>query len=339
MKKTRIIDVATHAGVSKSTVSQFLNGRFGHMSAQTKIKIEAAVKELNYVPNPIARSLKVVKTKTIGVVVRDITGFYTSRVMRGIDDYCKQHNYNVMIYNSDFDAESEKQALLSLQQMCVDGIIIASSGLNSELINQFVANGTPVVQFQLEYPNCQSSIVLSDYQQAAFQATEHLIEMGHQRICFVAQKSFNSDSRKARYEGYVQALNKHGMTENADLILYWDREKGFEQDPAQLLQQSVAPTAFFSQHLAITIELLQTFNRVNIEIPEQASVLGFDEIPMVELFKVPITVLRQDAHKIGSESAKLAIEFIEGKHETMQRTIVPCQLIKRDSVRDINRSN
>ncbi|WP_413700108.1 LacI family DNA-binding transcriptional regulator [Psychromonas sp. KJ10-10] len=90
MSKIRIIDVATLANVSKSTVSQYLNGRFGHMSTQTKERIRDAVETLNYIPNPIARSLKSDKTKTIGVIVRDITGFNTSRILRGIDDFCKK---------------------------------------------------------------------------------------------------------------------------------------------------------------------------------------------------------------------------------------------------------
>ncbi|MEZ8823999.1 LacI family DNA-binding transcriptional regulator [Vibrio amylolyticus] len=335
MKKVRIVDVATHAGVSKSTVSQYLNGRFGHMSAETKQKIKSAIETLNYVPNPIARSLKVEKTKTIGVVVRDVAGYNTSRVLRGIDDYCKKHDYNVLIYNSDFNAEAEKRALLSLQQMCVDGIIITSSGLNSELINQFIQNKMPVVQFQLEYTDCQSHIVLSDYQQAAFQATEYLIELGHKRIAFFAQEFGSSFSRKARYQGYLDALDKHGIKAERDLMQLWDRENGFQRSPIDLIHGKNPPTAIFTQHLAITADLLMVLNKAEIEIPKKVSVLGFDEIPMVDLFKVPITAIKQDAYQIGVETAKLAIEAIMGKHDDLQRSIVPCSLIKRDSCQKV----
>ncbi|MFI3276642.1 LacI family DNA-binding transcriptional regulator [Vibrio sp.] len=331
MKKVRIVDVATHAGVSKSTVSQYLNGRFGHMSADTKQKIKAAIETLNYVPNPIARSLKVEKTKTIGVVVRDVAGYNTSRVLRGIDDYCKKHDYNVLIYNSDFDAEAEKRALLSLQQMCVDGIIITSSGLNSELINQFIQNKLPVVQFQLEYTNYQSHIVLSDYRLAAFQATEYLIELGHKNIAFFAQEFGTSYSRKARYQGYLDALEKHGIEANNDLMQFWDREDGFQHPPIDFIRGEHSPTAIFTQHLAITTDLLLALNKANVSIPDEVSVLGFDEIPMVELFKVPISTIKQDAYQIGSETAKLTIEAIMGKHDDLQRNIVPCTLVKRES--------
>ncbi|MGR5144450.1 LacI family DNA-binding transcriptional regulator [Photobacterium sp. DNB23_23_1] len=331
MKKVRIVDVATHAGVSKSTVSQYLNGRFGHMSAETKQKIKSSIEDLNYVPNPIARSLKVEKTKTIGVVVRDIAGYNTSRVLRGVDDYCKKHDYNVLIYNSDFDAEAEKRALISLKQMCVDGIIITSSGLNSDLINEFMRAGMPVVQFQLEYPGCQSHVVLSDYQDAAFVATEHLIQLGHKRICFMAQAFNESRSRQARYQGYLDAMSMHGLEAYSDHLQFWDREKGFENNPVDLIQGSGSPTAIFSQHLAITTDLLKELNAADINIPQQVSILGFDEIPMVELFKVPVTVIRQDAYQIGTATAKLSIEAILGHHDSLQRVIVPSTLVKRDS--------
>ncbi|MFA0086828.1 LacI family DNA-binding transcriptional regulator [Vibrio sp. 10N.261.51.F12] len=335
MKKVRIIDVATHASVSKSTVSQYLNGRFGHMSAGTKQKIKSSIEELNYVPNPIARSLKVEKTKTIGVVVRDIAGYNTSRVLRGIDDFCKSNGYNVLIYNSDFDGEAEKRALLSLKQMCVDAIIITSSGLNSELINQFIGGGMPVVQFQLEHPDCQSHIVLSDYREAAFNATEHLLLLGHKRICFMTQEFESSLSRNARFQGYSNALAKHGIEPDNELIQFWDRETGFRHSPVSLIQGPDAPSAIFTQHLAITADLLQSLNSAGIHIPQQVSIIGFDEIPMVELFKVPITVIKQDAYLIGKETAKLAVESSEGKHKEFQRTVVACSIVERDSCRAV----
>ncbi|KII75992.1 LacI family DNA-binding transcriptional regulator [Vibrio renipiscarius] len=336
MKKIRIIDVANHASVSKSTVSQYLNGRYGHMSLSTKQKIQDAIKELNYVPNAIARSLKSEKTKTVGVVVRDIAGYNTSHVIRGIDDYCKQNNYNVLIYNSDFDANVEQRALLALQQMCVDGIIITSSGLNSNLINEFMANGMPVIQFQLEYEDCPGHIVVSDYKEAAFQATEHLINLGHQRICFVAQEFSQSYSRQARYQGYLGALNKYGIQVETQSVLHWSREEGFAKNPLTLIADDKGPTAFFSQHLAITTDLLKLFNAENVVIPEDVSLLGFDEIPMVELFKVPVSVIKQDAYQIGYESGKLALEAIQAQHTQLQRIVVPCTLISRASCKNLS---
>jgi DNA-binding LacI/PurR family transcriptional regulator len=333
MTKIKIVDVATHAGVSKSTVSQYLNGRFGHMSTATKERIRSAVEELNYVPNPIARSLKSDKTKTIGVIVRDITGFNTSRILRGIDDYCKKAGYNVLIYNTDFDAEVERRSLVTLKQMCVDGIIITSSGKNADLINQYIDLQYPVVQFQLEYNDCQSNIVLSDFRQAAQNATEYLIGLGHKRICFMTQVFEGSLSRTERYQGYVDALKAHNILYDESLIQYWDRDAGFMHSPVQLLEKPNAPTAFFTQHLAITTDLLKLFNQQQIEVPDRASILGYDEIPMVEMFKVPVTVVQQDSYNIGFESAKLLLADLNqsDKPKQTQKVIVPCQLVIRDS--------
>ena len=331
MRKVTIIDVATKAGISKSTVSQYLNGRFSHMSKETKARIKSAIEELNYIPNPIARSLKTDKTKSIGVIVRDITGFNTSKVIRGIDDYCKKYGYNVLIYNTDFNPEIEAQSLATLKQLCVDGIIITSTGKNMHLIEQYVQNNFPLVQFQLEYNQFETNIVLSDYKDAAFKATEYLIQLGHNRICFLTQKFEQYQSRNERYQGYVSALKQYGIPIDEKLIHFWSREQGFAYSPSTIMQSSAAPTAFFTQHLAITTDLLKDLDRNNISIPNEVSVVGFDEIPMVEHFKVPITVIKQSPYKIGEESARLLINSLENKVIETSKIIVPCTLIKRQS--------
>ncbi|WP_086981045.1 LacI family DNA-binding transcriptional regulator [Vibrio aphrogenes] len=332
MTKIRIIDVANYANVSKSTVSQYLNGRFGHMSEKTKEKIKNAISELNYVPNPIARSLKSDKTKTIGVIVRDISGFNTSRILRGIDDYCKQQGYNVLIYNTDFDEKIEKQSLIALKQMCVDGIIITSTGKNNELLNEYMASGFPVVQFQLEYQDTQSPIVVSDYQESARKATEYLISLGHQRIGFITQDFESSLSRQQRFQGYQQALEANQIPLDDKLIVYWQRSRGFAvNDMKTWLQGEEAPTAIFTQHLAITSEILKLFDRYQIEIPTDISLVGFDEIPMVDLLKVPVTAVQQNSYQIGCESAKLLLANIHDEKPKVEKVVVPSEWVIRQS--------
>jgi len=331
MKKIKIVDVAEHAGVSKSTVSQFLSGRFNYMSEKTRTRIESAIKDLNYVPNPIARSLKTDQTKTIGVIVRDITGYETSHALRGIDDFCKNSEYNVLIYNTDFNAETELRALQSLKSMRVDGIIIASSGKNLDIISQYINSGFPIVQFQLEYEQCHSNIVLSDYRKAAFEATEYLIKLGHVRICFATQEFEGIRSREDRYQGYRAALAKYEIQEDEQLIQYWDRGDGFRTPLSDVMASPVAPTAIFSQHLAVTIEVIKALKQLSIEIPTDISLLGFDEIPMVDLFKVPVTVVKQDPYSMGKESAKLLLASITKVTAEPQKITIPCELVERQS--------
>ena len=333
MTKPRIIDVANQAGVSKSTVSQYLSGRFGHMSLQTKEKIRLAIAELDYIPNPIARSLKSDKTKTIGVIVRDISGFNTSRILRGIDDFCKKNGYNVLIYNTDFDEVIERHSLITLKQLRVDGIIITSTGKNTDLIHEYLATGFPIVQFQLEYEHCHSNIVLSDYRGAAQKATEYLIKLGHQRIAFLTQPFAGNLSRTERYQGYCDALVTHNIQYDEHLIQYWRRDSGFQLLPSEVLAKDNPPTAFFAQHLAITTDLLKQLHQSDIQIPQQVSVIGFDEIPMVEMFKVPVTALQQNPYKLGEESAKLLLDNLLTKEINLEfkKVIVPCDLVIRDS--------
>jgi len=331
MKKITIVDVAKHAEVSKSTVSQFLSGRFNYMSEKTRTRIEDAIKTLNYVPNSIARSLKTDKTKTIGVIVRDITGYETSRALRGIDDFCKNSEYNVLIYNTDFDASSEARALQSLTAMHVDGLVIASSGKNLDLIDSCINSNLPLVQFQLEYDQCHSNIVISDYRAGAFQATEYLILQGHKRICFITQEFAGTHSREERYQGYIEALTKHGIEKDDELIQYWDRSYGFHTPLSKILSSSNAPTAIFAQHLAITIDVIKALKTLNLNIPTDISLLGFDEIPMVEHFKVPVTVIKQDPYRVGFESAKLLLANINQEMSEAQKITIPCELVERES--------
>lgn len=331
MAKIKIKDVAQHAGVSKSTISQYLNGRFDYMSKETKTRVESSIKTLNYIPNAIARSLKTNKTKTIGVIVRDISGYYTSRTLRGIDDFCKSSEYNIIIYNTDFDPETEARSLQSLQQLGVDGIIIASSGMTNELIDEFNKNDCPVVQFQLEYENCNTSIVVSDYQKAAFEATEYLIKLGHTRICFLSQNFQKVKSRHDRYQGYIAALNKYNISVDEQLIQYWDRENGFQQSIKDMLDLPLPPSAFFTQHLAITTDFLNEINQLKIKMPDELSLVGFDDLPMADFFKVPVTVIKQDPYKVGAESAKLLLTNIKNKTNNIQKITVPCSFEKRMS--------
>lgn len=335
MPKIKLIDVAERAGVSKSTVSQYLNGRFDYMSEKTKERIREAVSELGYVPNLIARSLKMDKTKTIGVIVRDITGYYSSRTIRGIDDFCKENGYKVLIYNSDFDSETEASSLEALYQIRVDGIIIASSGKNTELINKYIAKGLPIVHFQLEHDGTEQKSIISDYRQAAYEATEYLIKLGHQRIGFFTQDFKNVKSRAERYQGYAEALQQYDIPLDAELVYYWQRNKGFEQSPSQLLSRDNAPTVFFAQHLAITTDLLKDLNQAKISIPDDVSLLGFDDIPMAEFFKVPITVIKQEPYKIGAEAAKVLLDNINVTDQSPQRIMISCTLEERSSCRKL----
>lgn len=330
-----MIDVAVEADVSKSTVSQFLSGRFEYMSKDTRARIEKAIEDLNYVPNNIARSLKTNKTKTIGVIVRDVAGSYTSQSIRGMDDYCKSQGYNMIIYNTDFDSGAEARAIKSLKILNVDGLIISSSGSNNALIREISEQDIPVVQFQIEHEEGKKSLVISDIKKAAFDATEYLIKLGHKRICLVTQEFKTVKSRKAGFLGYSEALTKYNIPVDEQLIQYWERGEGLAVSSSELLKLDNPPTAFFPQHLAISIDLLKDLNKANIRIPEDVSFISLDELPMADFLRVPITVMRQESYDVGKCAAKEAINRIQNSNTEAQEIIIPCELIERSSCKSL----
>lgn len=331
MKKIRILDVAEHAGVSKSTISHYLNGRFARMSFETRERITKTIEELNYTPSHIARSLKSNTTKTIGVIVRDLTGHFTSKVLRGIDDYCKELKYDVLIYNTDYDPETEKQSLNKLRQLRVDGVIIASSGKNSDVITKEIKAGFPVVMMHLEYADLDASIVVADNRQGAFDATEHLIKHGHKRIALYTLDYEASLSRQNRIKGYKEAMEKYGLPVDPSLIQVWNREKGLSVPVEDVLNMDNPPTAFVALYLAMTRLLLKEFKKLDVNIPTDVSLVAFDEVPMVEHFKVPVTVITQNPHEMGVAAAKMVIESIVTEDTRIKRSVQPCVLIERES--------
>jgi len=336
MKQVKLVDVAKEAGVSASTVSQYLSGRYKHMSKATKDKIERVIEEMNYVPNSIARSLKTDKTHMIGVIVFSIDGFYTSKVVRAIDDYCKKHHYNMLIYNTDYDPELEKKSINILKMLRVDGIIIASSGHNNAMLREENLNGIPIVQMYMEFDDLEISTVVSNYKEAAFEATEYLINLGHEDIAVISQEYAHIRSRHNRILGYEEALQKHDIPVNKDAIYIWHRDKDINQVFETLWNKPKLPTAIFSMNESSTTALMRFLASKKVRVPEDISIIGFDQLPAVDLMKTPVTIIEQPTYAIGEKTAELLLSKIHNKgKKTNEHLVLPCNLQLRDSVRKL----
>ncbi|WP_321330064.1 LacI family DNA-binding transcriptional regulator [uncultured Ilyobacter sp.] len=339
MKRVKMSDVARKAGVSLSTVSQYMNCRYEYMSGETKDKIKSVMAELNYVPNSIARSLATAKTKTIGVIVGNITGYFTSSVVRGVEDYCKKNGFSIIIYNTDHDIELEQNSINILKMLRVDGILIVPSGKNNQLINKESISGMPIVQMYMEYDDLNISTVISNYRESAYDATEYFINLGHKNIAVITQEYENTRSRFNRILGYKDALINNGLSFREDSIHIWDLSSDMNVLFEKIVKSKNFPTAIFVMHSAITINLLKYFKLKNINIPEDFSIIGFDEIPNADLMKTPITVVKQPTYEIGEKSAKLLLEKINSTDEVKnKKIIIPCQLKIRESCKKHNKT-
>lgn len=335
MSRVKLIDVADRAGVSKSTVSQYLNGRFEYMSVDTKERIEAAVKELGYIPNPIARSLKTQKTSIIGVLVDDMTGPITSKIIRGIDDYCKKMNYNILIHNTDNQVDNERRSIEILKNFGVDGMIISSTGKNNDLINKSDQSGTPIVHINRSYEDLSVNTVLSDFYHGAKEAIEYVLSLGHTRVGILTRPYEGVPSRKSRIDGCLDTLKDKGITIDKRLIGVVERVENIGEIYKELINQEEPPTVIFSLYSRISIPLLDYLNSERVEIPNEISIIAFDDLPMSHLFKAPLTVINQQSYTLGTESAKLLLEKIKTPKKEMENITTPCKLIIRESCKKV----
>lgn len=338
MSQVKLIDVAKKAGVSKSTASQFLNGRYEYMSDATRKRLETTVEELGFVPNQLARSLKTKKTNTIGVMVNSINGPTTSSVIRGIDDHLKKQGYNVLIYNTDYNKATELTALSSLESLSADGLIITSSGLISPLLNDETKLGMPVVHIHRTFADLKANTVLSDFHDGAYQGTDYLIQLGHQRIAIITRAYDQIPSRQLRVDGYLKALTDNALSIDSALIHIANNEQEAGPIVEKLMALPNPPTAIFTMYAKITKGLLYHCNNNAIDIPNDLSVIGFDDLPMATLFKTPLTVVNQSSYDLGVESAKLLLNKIIHPDVPQVDVVLPCHLIIRDSCKQTHTS-
>lgn len=336
MKKVKLIDVANKAGVSKSTASQYLNGRYEYMSEKTRERIRLAVEELNFTPNSIARSLKTQKTHTIGVIVNSIIGVITSYTIRGIDDYFKKNGYNVLIYNTDYSADAELKSLDTLKSLNADGLIITSSGHINDRLMAEDAGGLPVVHINRDFEGLNVNKVMSDYHQGSYDATRHLIDMGHRHIAVLTNPYENIPSRIRRLDGFRDAMSDHGLTVDDNQICVIDDTLDVAKAYNRLLSSDTPPTVIFSMFSQITVQLLSLLQERETNIPEEMSVICFDDFPLAHLFKTPVTAVDQSAYALGEATAKRLLEIINGDQTEKKMTLLPCNLVIRDSCSKLN---
>lgn len=333
MAKVRIIDVAQKAGVSKSTVSQFLNKRYEFMSEDTRKRIAQAVKELGFQPNAVARSLKMKKTNTVGIVVANVLHPFSTAVSRGVEDYCQERGYNVILCNADDNPEKEKAYIEMLQMKQADGIIIAPTGANNDLLKKDINRGFPIVVFDRKFDELNTDLVYSDNRKGTYMAIEHLIQLGHKRIALISTKGPNISTRSERIEGYYDVLNKYGIDVDEQLIICLSKNESDEKLES-LWSLENPPTAVFTTNDLMTIKVLTFLREKSINIPGEVAVIGFDDLPMAHLLASPLTVVAQPTYEIGVRAAELLLQNIESDENQYQRYvqhIYPCQLIIRES--------
>ncbi|MGJ9459610.1 LacI family DNA-binding transcriptional regulator [Oceanobacillus sp. CF4.6] len=312
MKTVTIGDVAKRAGVSKSTVSQYLNGRYEYMAVETKERIKKIIAELDYNPNKIARSLKQKKTTTIGVILANILYSFNTKVMRAIEDICNESGYHVIICNADDNPEKEKRYIEMLLSKQVDGIIAMPTSSNIELYQKLWKRNFPLVFIDRILPDMKVSTMLLDNEKATKLCVGELAGNGYEKIAIMTMTPATSTPRRERLVGYKKAVEEYGVYTNGDYVIA-SPIKEMQIRLENLMESQNRPEALIATNDLTLMEILKYVRVNNLKVPEDLALIGIDEISFADIYTPSLSTIAQPTFEIGAGAAELLIEKINGK--------------------------
>ncbi|WP_064613636.1 LacI family DNA-binding transcriptional regulator [Streptobacillus moniliformis] len=337
MKKT-IIEVAKHAGVSKTTISRYLNGKYEFMSADTRERIAKSIKELDYVPNGMARSLKNKQSKIIGCMIADIGNQFSSYIFKGISEICQKNGYRVLVTEISNNEEDEIEAIESLISYNIDGLIINTSGSNDDyLINLVKDKKIPVVlaDRSIHQRNIIDTVTINNHD-ITCEAMRHIYANGYEEVAFFSYELSNN-IRELRHSAYVESLeNIFGIKED---ITYIYEEKDEEKLRVKILNffnRNNKRKAIFCMNGKVLLEVLQSIKKLGFDIEDDdIGMCSFDDWGWAELVnKEGVTTISQESYKCGVKCAELMLERIKNMEKPIEYIELPARLIQRGSTKN-----
>jgi LacI family transcriptional regulator len=324
-----IDDVATLAGVSTATVSRVLN-KTAKVSSKTEKRVQRAMEKLGYRPNKFARGLAGGSSDSIGVVVPDIASTFFGTLIKGVESAAREHGVQVMIASGNESAEDERRAFESLEQHQCDARIIFFTSHELQHIESMTRD-PHVVVIGRYFPELAERCVYLNDVQGGIVATEHLIEQGHRQIAHLYHNYNDADTR---WLGYRQALDRAGIAFDPDLtitVTETDADSGYRAT-ARLLTRGKPFTAIFAFNDRMAMGCIAALRHHNLRVPEDVSVIGFDDIEMARYFWPPLTTVHQPIFEMAHSAGLIAIGLMKGEpREEVQRKFEPT-LVTRDSV-------
>jgi len=334
-----VLDVAKRAGVAPITVSRVINNS-GYISLATRERVESAVKELGYVPNTIARGLRSKRTHTLALIVTDITNPYFTLMARGVEDVAGASNYTVVYCNTDESEVKEEKYANILAQKQVDGVLLVPACGNADTVKFLQSKDISVVVLDRRVAEVKTDSVRSDSEQGANLLVKLLVELGHKQIAIITGPKDVSTAGD-RVTGYQHALRDAGLLENQSIYYgEFNQHSGYEIT-MRAMAQSPRPTAIFGANNFIMIGVIKALRELKLNVPDDVSVVGFDDFPESMLVKPFFTAAAQSAYEMGRLAAEILLKRITGElSEEYQEHILPTEIIVRESSSiNRNRSN
>ncbi|WP_025682076.1 LacI family DNA-binding transcriptional regulator [Paenibacillus maysiensis] len=329
-----IKDVAQKANVSIATVSRVLHNLGGY-SDKTKQKVDQTIKELGYQPNAIARGLINKRTQTIGVMFPDVSSAFSSDLLHGIDEFAHDRNYSVMVCNTDQDGKRTLKYLQLLREKQVDGIIFSSEVLKKEYYDVLENMKVPVVLVSSQTDFANVPYVKVDDYQASYDAVMYLISKGHRKIAMISGTKGDPIAGTPRVEGYRKALGAHGISFDSRYLVYGDflYESGGRAMEV-LLRKAPEVTAVFAASDEMAIGALSTVTKHGMNVPEDISIMGYDDLRLAQMVTPPLTTVRQPLYDIGKVASEKLIYMIESG-KTAKSQIFNHSIVERQTVRTL----
>lgn len=331
-------DIAREFGISVATVSRALKDS-PRISAERRMAIQQYAREHNFTPNLIAESLRhsrVQPIKVIGVIIPEFAHYYFSSILAGIEEEASAHGYRIMVAQSNEQYEREVKICQSFYENKVCGIIVsqAKDTQKYEHFQRLIDAGVPLVFYDRICTGVNASRVVVDDYMGAYNAVTHLIETGCNRIAFYGS-SMTLEISKNRYNGYKDALLKHGIQPDPELMRFCDNRTDAEAITPEILSLPIPPNGFFAVNDDTAIGILYTAKRMGFKVPDDISICGFTNGQRAVACDPMLTTVEQRGVKVGEEAADILIGHVEGTIplEKAERRVVRTRLIIRGTTR------
>lgn len=328
-------DIQRETGLSLSTISKYFNG--GSMREKNRKAIEEAIEKLDFRVNEFARGLKSHRSRTIGVLIPELSGTFHTTIIADVEEYLRAHGYGTIICDCHLDRDRERSALTFLLDKMVDGIITVPLDKHGEHLALARQREVPVVLIDRLVSDFKTDAVITDNESAGELAVTELAGAGHRRIAMLTGPSgiFTMNRRTA---GFLQALERHGIAHRPEYIIANDMTvEGGYKGVRTLLKMKEPPTAIFCANYEITLGAVIALNEMGVRIPQQISLVGMDNMMLSQLVNPQLTLVMQPMQQIAQSAAQLMLDRLEGSDRAVgSRTVeLPLTIVRGNSVQKL----
>jgi len=331
IKKARIQDVAKHAGLSTATVSRYINGT-AHVSKETAEKIQTSIEALNFTPHMAAQILASQKTRIIGLFLSYLTDSFSAPLLRGIERRALEDDYSLLVHSTEIYVKHNRPFRRILGEHNTDGLLVFPGSIDAKELRRLCNLQFPVVLLHFAPPeNLKIPFVTVENKKGVYRLTSHLINLhGHKRIVFLRGPDGHDDG-KWREEGYVKALQDHGIPYNPDLIEIGNfNAEDAKAAVKRLLNKKIRFDAIFAGDDESASGAMRALNEAGLRVPQDVAVVGFDDVSIANHLTPPLTTVRAPIEEVGYQATDCLIDLIN-KKPCEQETLLPTKLVIRQS--------